>query len=216
MKFLQIMEYAHMQGRLCRRIGSAIRPLDNRVYSVDTEEGKIAARLAIARAKIGLEPELFPDAHEVNLYPQSAVSATSDRIGDTLLSRLEAARVEGYWRPSDEMPPSDKPCQPYEVLPWPAGADRPWPGRDKFLSALARVERSARGVEKHRYMGYSTCRLCGRMNGTAEYFDPRPNAAHGWRWPEGLAHYVEAHNVEPSNAFLNYIMWRSLNLSVPG
>ncbi|MER5261929.1 hypothetical protein ABTZ99_07610 [Actinosynnema sp. NPDC002837] len=38
--------------------------------------------------------------------------------------------------------------------------------------------------------GTSACRLCGRMNGSAELTD-------GVRfvWPEGLPHYVEAHNV---------------------
>lgn len=38
--------------------------------------------------------------------------------------------------------------------------------------------------------GTSFCRVCGQANGSAELTD-------GVRfvWPEGLAHYVEAHNV---------------------
>lgn len=38
--------------------------------------------------------------------------------------------------------------------------------------------------------GKSLCRICGQINGSAELTD-------GVRfvWPEGLAHYVEAHNV---------------------
>ncbi|MBB5803089.1 hypothetical protein F4560_002857 [Saccharothrix ecbatanensis] len=38
--------------------------------------------------------------------------------------------------------------------------------------------------------GTSLCRICGQINGSAELTD-------GVRfvWPEGLAHYVEAHNV---------------------
>ncbi|NUT93425.1 MAG: hypothetical protein HOY78_15525 [Saccharothrix sp.] len=38
--------------------------------------------------------------------------------------------------------------------------------------------------------GWSSCRLCGRPNGSTELTD-------GVRfvWPEGLPHYVEAHNV---------------------
>lgn len=38
--------------------------------------------------------------------------------------------------------------------------------------------------------GTSLCRICGQANGSAEL-------THGVRfvWPEGLAHYVEAHDV---------------------
>jgi hypothetical protein len=38
--------------------------------------------------------------------------------------------------------------------------------------------------------GTSICRICGQSNGSAELTD-----GVGFVWPEGLAHYVEAHDV---------------------
>lgn len=38
--------------------------------------------------------------------------------------------------------------------------------------------------------GYSLCRLCGVRNGSAELTDGRY-----FVWPEGLAHYIDVHNV---------------------
>lgn len=40
-------------------------------------------------------------------------------------------------------------------------------------------------------MGFSTCRICGKRNGTNEFSDGT------FMWPEGLAHYVEDHAVRP-------------------
>jgi hypothetical protein len=45
------------------------------------------------------------------------------------------------------------------------------------------------------YRGSSTCRVCGKTNGHREFIFG------GYRWPEGYLHYVEEHNVEPSEGF---------------
>lgn len=53
------------------------------------------------------------------------------------------------------------------------------------------------------YMGYSTCRICGKDNGSADFSD-------GWyKWPEGLAHYISAHSVRPPGAFVAHVLRRS-------
>lgn len=54
--------------------------------------------------------------------------------------------------------------------------------------------------EVARYRGYSTCRICGISNGCAEQSDGV------YRWPEGLAHYVEAHNVWLAD-FVRWAAW---------
>lgn len=49
------------------------------------------------------------------------------------------------------------------------------------------------------WMGYSTCRICGlERNGTSDLSDGT------YLWPEGLAHYVEAHNVRLPNEFVEH------------
>lgn len=53
------------------------------------------------------------------------------------------------------------------------------------------------------WMGWSSCRLChNNMNGTRCLTDGV------YRWPEGLAHYVEAHGVILDPEFINHITER--------
>lgn len=46
------------------------------------------------------------------------------------------------------------------------------------------------------WRGYSTCRLCGVLAGTRDHY--RDDLV----WPEGYAHYVEAHAVRPPPHFI--------------
>jgi hypothetical protein len=61
------------------------------------------------------------------------------------------------------------------------------------------------GQVKMRYMGFAFCR-CGCE-------DPVPGSADMtdgvWVWPEGLAHYIEEHNVRLPVEFVAHIMERS-------
>ncbi|MEU4164815.1 hypothetical protein [Actinoplanes sp. NPDC026670] len=46
------------------------------------------------------------------------------------------------------------------------------------------------GTEVAAFAGFSACRICGAANGSTELTD-----GEHFVWPEGLAHYVEAHDV---------------------
>lgn len=97
---------------------------------------------------------------------------------------------EGFWYSHEE-----------PGLPRPVAEDWPWPGQDEFLSALEKVEEKASIT---RYRGWSTCRLCGKPNGTATF------ASGKWQWPQGFRHYVQDHNVRPSLAFQEFILGREV------
>jgi hypothetical protein len=61
------------------------------------------------------------------------------------------------------------------------------------------VDYLRRGVLGRLYMGYSTCRICGRTdNGDSEYSDGT------FVWPSGLAHYVAEHAVRLPNEFVTH------------
>src|ERR1041385_2239062 len=45
------------------------------------------------------------------------------------------------------------------------------------------------------YMGHSTCRFCGKDNGSCDVDDGV------YVWPEGFAHYLEEHHVRPPEEF---------------
>lgn len=47
--------------------------------------------------------------------------------------------------------------------------------------------------------GMSTCRICGKLNGSAEQTDGK------YIWPTGLAHYVEEHNVRLPQEFVDHV-----------
>ncbi len=102
---------------------------------------------------------------------------------------------EGYWRQSvDEV--SD--------LPWPV-PDPAWPSRARFLRALDTLEAVGPSVA---LAGKSMCRLCGRANGSTEFWLRR------WGWPEGYRHYIADHHVRPSEAFERFVL-RQVSLADP-
>jgi hypothetical protein len=61
-------------------------------------------------------------------------------------------------------------------------------------------------IKCNAYMGWSDCRICGKMNGSHEWTDLH------YIWPEGLAHYVKKHDVRLPDEFLIHIM---NNLNMP-
>lgn len=51
------------------------------------------------------------------------------------------------------------------------------------------------------FAGYSHCRRCKRSDGTMGSCDVTDGV---WIWPEGLAHYIEEHDIELPAAFLDH------------
>lgn len=99
--------------------------------------------------------------------------------------------IEGYWGPGFQTP---------------AGNPSPWQHQDVFLEKLRLVEAV---LPTRGYKGSAPCRLmdkCGQArNGSREFEDK--HWKEGWTvvWPEGFRHYIEAHNLKPTQEFLNYI-----------
>jgi len=48
-------------------------------------------------------------------------------------------------------------------------------------------------------VGFSTCRICGKSNGSRELVDS------SYLWPEGLAHYVRVHSVRLPSEFIDHV-----------
>jgi hypothetical protein len=101
-------------------------------------------------------------------------------------------KSEGFWRLSESIESGIL----HADLPFPIAQKQSWENRDIFLSKLVHKESIAKKIA---YRGYSSCRLCNKRNGYLEY------EYGGWRWPEGLSHYVEEHNVKPSDDFIAFI-----------
>lgn len=108
---------------------------------------------------------------------------------------VNALPVEGYWKNEDLSETKDYPI--------PIPHDYEFEFKQEFVDMLKRVQESASPRTRTvKYMGWSDCRICGCMNGTKEYYTDK------WRWPEGYLHYIEKHNVFPSEEFFWYIINR--------
>ncbi len=89
---------------------------------------------------------------------------------------------------------------------WQAEATDGWPDVTAFIDASWNADDRERVVDHLRhgslaraYMGFSTCRVCGARNGSLELTDGK------YIWPEGLAHYVEAHGVRLPDDFVRHV-----------
>lgn len=56
------------------------------------------------------------------------------------------------------------------------------------------------GHVHQRWMGHSTCRICGEMNGTQDLTDGT------YVWPEGFGHYIELHDIRPPDEFVYHVL----------
>jgi hypothetical protein len=72
---------------------------------------------------------------------------------------------------------------------WPDVLDFVDPGADIERREIILTKLEAGTPTDWAAMGYSTCRVCGCLNGCAEFTDGV------LVWPEGLAHYIRDHDV---------------------
>ena len=73
---------------------------------------------------------------------------------------------------------------------------RAFKGKHPFLALLAIVQ--SKSGRRH-FKGWSTCRICGKRNGSTTF------TYKGYSWPEGYEHYISAHNVRPTQDFVDFI-----------
>jgi hypothetical protein len=100
-------------------------------------------------------------------------------------------RLIGYWC-EDRSPESDRWPDPRDLI------DESWSNQEREL--VARY--FERGFKPWAFMGLSGCRLCGQVNGSAEFTDGV------YLWPEGLAHYVREHSVKLPDEVLSHVRRR--------
>lgn len=98
---------------------------------------------------------------------------------------------EGFWHSEGE-PDLPKPKVMAKASEWVKTG-----GPEKFARLLNKVQTRAR---KRHFKGWSTCRICGRSNGSSEF--SYKNVV----WPSGLMHYIVDHNVKPSDQFIKFII----------
>lgn len=101
----------------------------------------------------------------------------------------------GYWRAVGRTYGSEPeiPFDPQDFV------DPAWDPAERDLV----IRYLEQGKIKHQWRGISPCRVCGCSNGSQCLTDGV------YVWPQGLAHYVRAHNVRPPVAFVDHVKARS-------
>uniref|UniRef100_A0A6M3L0S4 Uncharacterized protein n=1 Tax=viral metagenome TaxID=1070528 RepID=A0A6M3L0S4_9ZZZZ len=90
-------------------------------------------------------------------------------------------------------------------LPFPKTSDdKKWMNKKiKFIRKLERIEdiiESSINIGKiSSYKGFSKCRICKQKVGSREF------EFKNWIWPEGFLHYIEKHNIKPTDDFIKFI-----------
>jgi hypothetical protein len=103
-----------------------------------------------------------------------------------------SVRRIGYWRNETT---GDLP-DPHDLV------DEEWDKREREMAASYLEQ----GFIPWGAAGSSTCRICGKANGAAEFTDGV------FLWPEGLAHYVREHSVRLPDEVLAHIARRFTEL----
>ena len=118
-------------------------------------------------------------------------------------NRFRPVRAVGYWRPMIATGAS-----PADSYPDPVGLVSPgWSDGDR--ERIAAFLRAGRPYAEWR--GYSTCRFrCGIDDAR---MGSRCLTDGEWVWPEGLAHYVEAHEVRLPEEFVDAARLRGWRVS---
>lgn len=96
----------------------------------------------------------------------------------------------GFWASSKEEAETEK-------LPWPGDHVHLFWDEAERQRIIAFLKR---GGQVAQYRGWSTCRLCGIHNGSQDLGDEM------FVWPQGYAHYVDAHHVKPPQEFLDWVL----------
>ena len=110
-------------------------------------------------------------------------------------SRREIYRQMGY--PVDDIFKNPEEESPY---PEPKANDEPWQGQGDFIARLLKIQSYA---HKTYFRGFSSCRICKKINGSIEY------EYKGHIWPEGYLHYIEEHNIEPTEDVKTWVIKNS-------
>src|SRR5579863_482492 len=115
-------------------------------------------------------------------------------------------KYEFYWRDSkNEIIYDSKDNE----IPFPVHSDvSNWTDKLAFIQNLKESQRRFISLGKFKLLDvhdYKDCLLCGKKNVVTGMF-----SVNGLRWMTGVAHYINKHNIKPSDEFIDFI-YRSVN-----
>src|SRR5690348_16664353 len=110
-------------------------------------------------------------------------------------------KYEFFWRDSKYNKTYDSAGK---LLPFPEHHDvNEWNEKDTFSQKLKEVQKylySLGKFKKYESTSYKNCILCDKQNVTTGLF-----SINNVRWEDHVRHYINKHNIKPSNDFIDFI-----------
>src|SRR5258706_2850348 len=110
-------------------------------------------------------------------------------------------KYEFYWRDKeDELIYDSK----NNLLPYPVHHDKStWNEKHVFINTLKEAQRQFTARNKFKLLDatqYKDCLLCGKKHIITGIF-----TVNGLKWSTGMTHYINKHNIKPSDEFIDFI-----------
>ena len=84
-----------------------------------------------------------------------------------------------------------------KLFPYPQENTKKWSGQNQFLEQLQNKEKKFKLIKTNRN---KNCLLCNKKNiNKGKYIDAE------FIWEDGLKHYIEVHNIKPTDEFIEFI-----------
>lgn len=115
---------------------------------------------------------------------------------NTIKINKKLYKYESLWRESK------KPSYDYNnnPLPYPVKGSY-WQNKEIFIEKLLDVQNELLRKNKfNKYKNFKDCLICKEKNITSGTYEIK-----NIRWEDGLLHYINIHNIKPSEEFLDYI-----------
>ncbi|AYV84749.1 MAG: hypothetical protein Hyperionvirus37_2 [Hyperionvirus sp.] len=109
-------------------------------------------------------------------------------------------RYESFWRESEDDPKRDSNGKRF---PFPQIGNKYWTDKEQFKTKLIGVQNYLKTVKKFKKypeQDHKNCLLCDAKNITTGSFN-----LNNIIWEDGLIHYIDTHNVRPTNDFIEAI-----------
>ena len=121
---------------------------------------------------------------------------------NTIIYNDKEYKVECVWRKNKATITKDKNNVAY---PYPVHKIHLWGNKNKFLEILRNTNNYLDVKEKYeKYEKSKNCLICKKKDiSTKRYI------FNNYIWEDGLYHYIDFHNIEPSNAFKKFIFQQS-------
>lgn len=121
---------------------------------------------------------------------------------NTIIDGAKEYKLEKIWRSKKNDNSRDSRG---ELFPFPSN-QKPWSGNEIILNRIKNIDQVL--DEKNRYDKYivsKNCLLCDKKNVSTKKY-----RYSGFMWEDGLVHYIDKHNIEPSTEFKEFILNRSM------